>query len=124
MGAGASLAVAVREHLTPEQVANLLTGAPAPLDGPPAPPPPRKDFRPRYASCDRCGDIRPGVLTFHGDHDWEPELPPEGPVRDLVRVLREHLNKRTILLCSRCVDTVRATTPAVPTTVQSQFGDW
>ena len=113
--------MAVRERLTPDQVASLLTGSPVAPSAPVAPSTPAKPYRPRYGSCDRCGDIQPGLLTFHGDHDWEPELPADSPVRDLVRVLREHRDRRTILLCSHCVDVVRAQPTAVPPTPPALF---
>lgn len=112
-----------RETLTPEQVEALLLGGPAAPRTPVVADVEDGGRHARYGCCDRCEAVQPALLTFHGDHDWEPELPADSPVRVVVRALREALGRRTILLCGRCVDTVRAQIPAVPDTHPRLFAE-
>ena len=113
-----------RETLSPDEVAALLTGAVRPPRAPLTSPSEDRTYHPRYSSCDRCESIQPALLTFYGDHDWEPELPADDPVRDLVRTLRKSLGRRAILVCSHCVDVVRGQISVVPETPSTLPGDW
>ena len=112
-----------RESLSPDEVGALLSGAVRPPGAPLTSPTTPTVYHPRYGSCDRCDSIVPALLTFYGDHDWEPELPADSPVRAVVRSLRDHLGRRAILLCGRCVDTVRSQIPVVPETPGRLFAD-
>ena len=113
-----------RESLSPDEVGALLSGAVRPPGAPLTSPTTPTVYHPRYGSCDRCDSIVPALLTFYGDHDWEPEIPADDPVRDLVTALRKSLGRRAILVCSHCVDVVRGQISVVPETPSTLPGDW
>ena len=112
-----------REILTPEQVAELLAGTQHRPESPKTAQDSERSYSPRYGCCDRCEAVQPALLTFYSDHDWEPELPADSPVRVVVRSLRNRLGRRVILLCGRCIDAVRSQTPAAPETPGRLFTD-
>ena len=112
------------EKLTPDQVAALLTGATSPATTPRTRTTTTTPYHPRYSCCDRCEVIQPALVSFHGDNDWSPEIPLDSPVRAIVRALRRSLDRRTILVCGRCLGEIRTTTTAVTQSPQTLPGDW
>ena len=59
---------------------------------------------PRYDQCSGCKRRQPCLSSFMGDHDWEPDIPADSPLRAQVRRLRRESGRRTILLCGGCID--------------------
>ncbi len=64
---------------------------------------------PRYDRCAYCRAMTPGLLSFSGDYEWSPEIPLTDPLRLEVEYLRQENGRRTILLCSPCIDDLRST---------------
>lgn len=113
----------VKETLSPDEVAAMLTGRPAPVRPLQAPTAPVADWKPSYDRCDRCNATMACLMTFRGNSDWSDWIELEGPVRDAVSSLRHTAGRRTIVLCGPCLTELRAETPAVPNTAeQLSFG--
>jgi len=93
--------------LTEAETAALFAGSLAPPRAPERPATPPRDYVARYDRCSACRDLTPALFTFSGDTDWSPTIALDDPLRDAVRSLRRSSGRRTILLCSPCVDDLR-----------------
>ena len=71
------------------------------------------------ASLTKVVATTPALMTFSGATDWAPELPENDPVRDYVNHLRRVTGRRSVLLCSRCVEENRQYRAPVPASVVS-----
>jgi len=104
----------VTATLTEAETAALFAGSLAPLRALRMPVTPPRDYVARYDRCSACRDLTPALLTFTGETDWSPWVPLDDPLRDAVRSLRRSTGRRTILLCSPCVDDLRRGPPPAP----------
>jgi len=68
----------------------------------------------RYDRCAGCRSIVPALLSFSGDTDWSPSIPLDDPLRAEIKALRRSTGRRTILICSPCIDERRNHREAVP----------
>lgn len=67
----------------------------------------------RYDPCTGCKRRQPCLSAFMGDHDWEPDIAADSPLRAQVRLLRKATGRRTILLCGGCIDRLAKVAPRV-----------
>ena len=68
-----------------------------------------RDYVPRYDRCANCGVIQPALVTFSGQSEWSPGIPLDDPLRLEIEYLRADRGRRTILLCTQCIDDLRST---------------
>lgn len=69
----------------------------------------------RYGACIVCGHRQPCLTGFMGDHDWEPGIPADCELREVIRAHRRETGKRIVDVCDNCIrGLLRPTTPAAP----------
>lgn len=102
----------VKHRLTPAEVEALFAGKSLPTTAPRATRGPVKKWTASYDRCDYCRAFGPCLVSFSGDSDWSPSIPTDAPIRADIRRLRRELGKRTIDLCTHCVEEPMSVTSA------------
>jgi len=103
-----------RQPLTGAELDALFAGALAAPSEPKAPVTTSPARRANYDRCAGCKSIVPALLSFSGDTDWSPSIPLDDPLRAEIKALRRSTGRRTILICSPCIDERRNHREAVP----------
>ena len=106
--------VAAKQPLTPEEVEALFSGTATAKRAPRAAKEPSGPWVRRYDRCANCQITQPALISFSGETDFSPSIPLDDRIRLEIQLLRMTTGRRTIALCSPCIDALRSTRDLTP----------